>query len=259
MEIICDKCQHSLNLPDDKIPEGRTATLRCPTCKNKITVSREKKEDEFGFETDGDDIATDGDDIATDGDDIATDGDDIATDEGGTETADGKDSEFVFEDDYSEEYEQSDRMFDFIEDEGKTALVCEVDKSVKEKIKPVLDFMEYHIVEVNSAREAIKKLRYHVFDIIIINEEFDTRDPDANGVLIYLSRMQMLERRKIFVAMLSQRFQTMDHMTALHKSVNMTINLENLDDIEKILKHGLSDSDIFYRLFMENLKNTGRV
>ena len=266
MEIICDECQASFKLSDDKIPEGRTATLRCPKCKNKITVSREKKEDEFGFETDGDDIATDGDDIATDGDDIATDGadiatdgDGIATDEGGTETADGKDSEFVLEDDYSEEYEQSDRVFDFVEDEGKTALVCEVGKSVKEKIKPVLDFMEYHIVEVNSAREAIKKLRYHIFDIIIINEEFDTRDPDANGILIYLSRMQMLERRKIFVAMLSQRFQTMDHMTALHKSVNLIINLEDIDGLEKILKHGLSDSDIFYRLFMENLKSSGRI
>jgi len=252
MEIICDKCQANFNLPDDKIPEGRTATLRCPKCRNTIKVSKEKKEDDFGFETDGDDIATDGDDIATDGDDIATDGDDF-------EAADGKNAEFTFEDDYPEEYEQPDRIFEFIEDEGKTALICEMDKSVKEKIKPVLDFMEYHIVEVDSAREAIKRLRYNTFNIIIINEEFDTRDPDANGILIYLSRMQMLERRKIFVALLSQRFQTLDHMMSLHKSVNMIINLENLNDAEKILKHGLSDSDMFYRLYNENLKNTGRV
>jgi uncharacterized protein YbaR (Trm112 family) len=231
MDIICDKCQRNFKLPDDKIPEGRTATLRCPQCKNKITVSREKQEGDFDFETD----------------------------EGNTETTDGKDAEFAFGEDYPEEYEQPDRMFDFIEDEGKTALICESDKSIKEKIKPVLDFMEFHIVEANSAREAIKKLRYNVFNLIFINEEFDTRDPDENGVLIYLERMQMLERRKIFVALLSRRFQTLDQMTALHKSVNMIINPENLNEFEKVLKHGLSDSDIFYRLYMENLKNTGRV
>jgi len=231
MDIICDKCQSNLKLPDDKIPEGRTATLRCPKCKNKITVSREKKDDYY-FETD----------------------------EGNTgETVGGKSAEFAFEDDYSEEYEQPDRVFDFIEDEGKIVLVCEMDKSVKETVKPALDFMEYHIVEASTAREAIKKLRYNYFNLILLNEEFDTRDPDANGILIYLSRMSMLERRKIFVALFSQRFQTMDHMAALHKSVNMIINPKNLNEFEKILKHGLSDSDIFYRLYMENLKNTGRV
>jgi len=238
MEIICDKCQGNFKLSDDKIPEDRTVTLRCPKCKNKITVSKEKKEDDFDF---------------------ATDGDDIATDEGKTETADGKDAQFAFGDDYSEDYEQPDRMFEFIEDEGKIALICESDKNVKEKIKPVLDFMEYHIVETDSARDAIKKLRYNSFNIILINEEFDTQDPDANGILIYLSRMQMQERRKIFVALLCQRFQTLDHMMALHKSVNMIINLENLNEFEKILKHGLSDSDMFYRLYMENLKNAGRI
>jgi len=231
MEIICDKCKRNLKLPDDKIPEGRNVTLRCPTCKNKITVNKEKKEDDFKFETD----------------------------EGVTEAASGKDAEFAFGDDYPEEYEQPDRMFEFIEDEGKTALICEADKNVKEKIKPVLDFMEYHIVEANNARETIKRLRYNFFNIIIINEEFDTRDPDVNGILIYLARMQMLERRKIFVALLSQRFQTLDHMMALHKSVNMIINLENLNDFEKILKHGISDSDMFYRHYMEDLKAIGHI
>jgi predicted Zn finger-like uncharacterized protein len=231
MEITCEKCQHNLKLPDDKIPEGRSATVRCPKCKNKITVRKEKEQEDFEFEAD----------------------------ESVIEADDTKTAEFPFDDDYSDEYDKPERMFEFIEDEGKTALICEVDKSVKDKVKPVLDFMEYHIVEADTARETIKRLRYNFFNVIIINEEFDTRDPDENGVLIYLSRMMMLERRKMFVGLLTRRFQTLDHMTALHKSVNMTINLENLDQFEKILKHGLSNHDIFYRLYMENLKNTGRV
>ena len=157
----------------------------------------------------------------------------------------------------SDDYDQPDRSFEFIEDEGKTALICEEDTAIKEIIKPVLDFMEYHIVETNNAREAIKMMRYNTFNLIIINEEFDTRDPDANGVMIYLSRMQMMERRKMFVTMLSRRFYTMDHMMELNKSVNLIINLKNLDDIEKILKRGISDNDMFYRLYMENLKSMG--
>lgn len=244
MEIICDQCNRNLKISDDKIPENRNVIVRCPTCKNKISVHKEKQRDDFesdegGFET--------------------TDEGGTETDDGGFETADGEDTQFAFDDDYPEDYEQPDRMFEFIEDEGKIALICEMDQSVKEQIKPVLDFMEYHIIETNSARDAIKKLRYNAFNIIVINEEFDTSDPDANGILIYLERMQMQERRKIFVAMLSRRFQTLDHMTALHKSVNMIINLENLNEFEKILKHGISDSDMSYRIYMETLKNAGRL
>jgi hypothetical protein len=69
----------------------------------------------------------------------------------------------------------------------------------------------------------------------------------------------MLERRKMFVALLSRRFKTMDHMMALQKSVNLIINLNKLDDIEKILKHSISDNDMFYRLYMENLRAMGRL
>jgi hypothetical protein len=59
--------------------------------------------------------------------------------------------------------------------------------------------------------------------------------------------------------MLSRRFLTMDHMMELNKSVNLIINLKNLDDIEKILRRGISDNDMFYRLYMENLKSIGRI
>lgn len=243
MEIICDKCNRSLKISDEKIPEERNVTVRCPTCKNKITVRKEKQKDDFEADAGG----------------FETDEGGPETDAGGPEATDGKNTQFAFDADYSEDYEQPDRMFEFIEDEGKIALICEMDQSIKEQIKPVLDFMEYHIIETNSSRDAIKKLRYNAFNMIVLNEEFDTSDPDSNGILIYLERMQMQERRKIFVALLSRRFQTLDHMMALHKSVNMIINLENLNEFEKILKHGISDSDMSYRIYMETLKNAGRV
>ena len=238
MEIICDECSKKLNIPDEKIPVGRKATISCPGCKNKLTVERKPEssddgESSFGFDT--------------------SDGESIPEEQEQEEER----GDFGFG--LTDEYEPVDRTFEFIEDEGKTALICEEDEAVKEKIKPVLDFMEYHIIETDNARDAIKKMRYNLFDLIVINEEFDTRDPDTNGILIYLSRLQMLERRKMFVTMLSNRYQTMDHMMELNKSVNLIINMSNLDDVEKIWKRAISDNDMFYRLFNENLKNMGHV
>ena len=90
--------------------------------------------------------------------------------------------------------------------------------------------------------KALKTMRYHSYDLIVVNEFFDTKNPDANGVLIYLERLNMSVRRNIYVALISSRFRTMDNMTAFQKSVNMIVNIDNIADFDKILRRGMADS-----------------
>ena len=91
------------------------------------------------------------------------------------------------------------------------------------------------------------------------NKGFDTKNPDSNGVLIYLERLAMSVRRNIFVAMISSRYRTMDNMMAFHASVNLIINIKNIGDIGKILSRGITDSELFYRIYKDTLKETGHV
>jgi len=118
--------------------------------------------------------------------------------------------------------------------------------------------MEYQITVAENARDALKRMRYHVYDIVVVDEDFDTDNPEANGVLIYLERLGMSVRRNIFVALVSSRHRTMDNMTAFLKSVNLIVNSKNIDDFPKILSRGLTDHLTFYRVFREKLKETGR-
>ncbi len=215
MDIICQSCQGKMKIPDDKIPSGKTATVTCPRCKTKLTVKAPEEKS----------------------DDAEAEFDDL----------------FDFDDDDGEGYDAADKPFDFIEDEGKTALICEIDPLLREKVKPTLDIMEYHITETPNGREALKKMRYHNYDVILLNEYFDTQDPDANPVLIYLDRQSMDMRRNIFVVLLTQRFRTMDNMTAFQKSVNMIVNIRNIDDFDKILQRGMADYGLFYKVFKEGL------
>ena len=226
MKITCANCQATLKVPEGKIADDKPTTFKCPKCKEPISVGgspEEENRDPLYPDTD-------------------TQDDDMG---------------FEFDDSIPDEYEPPDKTFEFIEDEGKTALICEPDKKNRDIIKPVLDFMEYHIIVVDDVREAIRKIRYHTFDVIIFNESFGTKDPDKNGILIYLSRLPMSIRRNIFALMLTDRFETLDHMMTLGKSVNMIINTKNMDEFEKILEHGLSSNTIFYRLYLEELKNAG--
>lgn len=217
MDIICESCQSKFRIADEKLPKDKVAFLKCPKCKHRISVPPSGKEaDETG-------------------------------------KTDFEEDFFSFDEDEGDGYDASDKPFDFVEEEGKTALLCESDPMIKKAITPVLEVLEYHITEAKNSREALKTMRYHGYDLIVVNEYFDAKDPDSNGVLIYLERLNMAVRRNIFVAMITRRFRTMDNMTAFQKSVNMVVNVDNITDFDKILRRGMADYGIFYQGYKDCL------
>ena len=155
-------------------------------------------------------------------------------------------------------YDSAEKPFNFMEEEGLTALLCEQNPMARTTISNALNLLDYQITNAESARDALKRMRYHVYDLIVVNESFDTKNPDSNGVLIYLERLTMGVRRKIFVAMVSSRYRTMDNMMSFHASVNLIINIKNIEDIGKILSRGITDTELFYRVYKETLKETGK-
>jgi predicted Zn finger-like uncharacterized protein len=158
----------------------------------------------------------------------------------------------------SEDYDFNERPFDFIEEEGLTALLCEQNPVARQNIENALNLMDYQTTVAESARDALKRMRYHNYNLIVVNESFDTNNPDANGVLIYLERLGMSVRRNIFVAMITNRYRTMDNMMAFHGSVNLIINIKNIEDVGKILSRGITDNELFYNIYRETLKEIGR-
>ena len=156
-------------------------------------------------------------------------------------------------------YDAADKPFDFIEEEGLTALVCESNPLVRKTISEALELLEYQITEAESTRDALKRMRYHNYDLFVINENFDTENPESNGILLYLERLSMSVRRNMYIALISTRFRTMDNMMALNKSANLIINIKNIEDIGKILSRGITDNEYFYRVFKATLKEARRI
>ncbi len=92
----------------------------------------------------------------------------------------------------SEGYDAADRPFDFVGEGGATALVCEPDPAVREKINGSLKDLGYHITSPATAKDALKAMRFHVFDVVVLNELFDAADPQANSVHQYLEQPPLL-------------------------------------------------------------------
>ena len=43
MQVACDACQRSMNIPDEKLPKDQAFSITCPGCKNKIKVDQHLK------------------------------------------------------------------------------------------------------------------------------------------------------------------------------------------------------------------------
>ena len=225
MEIICDKCRGKFKISDGKIPAGKTISLRCPRCGAKISVKYEQKKDIGGQVSDNMGIHC----------------------KEESDLSEKRGSDFY------------DKPFDFLEEEEKTALVCESDPDVLKKVINVLSVMEYHITQSSDTRDALKRMRYHTYDLVILNENFDTKNPDSNDLLIYISRLGMFVRRMIYVCLISSRFRTMDNMMAFCKSVNIIINIKNIDSFDVILGRGITDRDMFYKVYLESVRKLDRL
>ena len=221
MNIVCEQCQGKFKIPDEKLPKGQIFSLKCPNCKNKISIDTLSK---------------------------------IDSSKPKAET-----EKTIFDEVVSGAYDASEKPFDFVEEGVETALLCETNPAILPKIKLSLKNMGYHTTEAQSALDALKQMRFHVFDVVVLNEKFDAPDPDENNVLKHLKRLSMDIRRNIFVVLITDRFRTMDNIAAFHESVNMVVNLKNIKDIEKILKSGVADNAVFYRVFKEVLTKIGRV
>jgi CheY-like chemotaxis protein len=155
-------------------------------------------------------------------------------------------------------YDAADRPFDFLMEQGETALICESDPVARDRICNDLKSLDYAVTEVESVRDALKKMRFHVFDLILINEGFDA----ANGAHELLKALEVLDifnRRQMFVALIGDSFRTMDSMAAFRKSVNLVINKGDLKEIGAIIKHGVQENKVFYHTYTEVLRNKGRL
>jgi len=158
----------------------------------------------------------------------------------------------------AEGYDAADRPFDFVGEGGETALVCEPDPAVRERIGGALREINYQITEPATAKDALRYMRFHVYELVVLNERFDTEDPQANDVLLYLQNLAAATRRKIFVVLVSDRHRTMDNMAAFNRSVNLILNLKNIDETGKIIKRGVGDNAAFYHVFRETMQKMGK-
>ena len=237
MEVTCNQCNAKLNVPDNKIPKGQIFKINCPKCKGKLTIESPKEEK---------------DEQAVPEDNYFETGK-LHLKFIESKRAEKDEGESYGYDDYS-----GDESIDFIEGDAKLALILTDDSEKVKKIKSATEELGYKYIPAKNTRDALGKLRYHNFSLIFLSEGFDDQELSNSPVLNYLNHLSMSSRRKIFLALMGDRFKTGDSMMSYAMSANIIINPKDLDKLYSILKNGISEWEKFYKVFIDTLVEVGK-
>ena len=162
-------------------------------------------------------------------------------------------------DSVAEEIDYSGRPFGYKDAINETAMICENDSATRQKISSTLKSLDYNVIESATFKEVLKYLNFHTFNVIVVNENFDSGTGGINNVLNYLEQLPMSTRRQIFVVLISTTFATMDYMHSFNKSVNLIINQDDITELALILKKEIEENEYFYHVFKEYYRKFGKV
>jgi CheY-like chemotaxis protein len=140
----------------------------------------------------------------------------------------------------------------------RLVLVCENAPERQSIISAALEQLGFTMLPATTSEEAIERLRRSPFEIVIVDERFESSGVLDNAVIRTLNTMPISLRRQIFVVLLGREFKTFDNMMAFARSVNVVVNLNDLPHLPAIIRKGLEDNDEFYRVFREMLAEVGR-
>lgn len=241
MEIACESCNAKLNIPDEKLPPGHRVSVKCPRCGNKLLI------DSLPMKTEPSSPLDQGSEtFESPGLDMPTASEAKEYDETSSEEMAGLDDT------------EADSALNSYGEGERLALLMVADIHPLEKVKKALTEVGYNPIRARNTREAISKMRFQNFDLIILCDHFDKTPLQQSPILHYLNHLSMSVRRKMFVLLMSDTFRTMDHIMAFAMSANLVANWKDLERLSNILGRALSDNERFYKVFMDLLKETGK-
>lgn len=153
------------------------------------------------------------------------------------------------------EPEQTTEAFD---PNQRMALVCIDPGDRQSAVMQGLQELGYRVQAAENPADSAERLRKSTYEVLVIDQEFQSATPHDNPVLKAIQVMPMTTRRYIFVVLLGKELKTADNMTAFAESANIVVNVNDLPQIKAIIQRGVADNDQFYRVFRQVLQEAGR-
>lgn len=138
------------------------------------------------------------------------------------------------------------------------ALVCVTDPAEQRQILASLKEAGYAAHAAASPAEALERLRFAEYAVVVVREGFDGPAGSAVSLIGALTDTPMATRRNTHTVFVGPGVATHDPDGAFGKSVDLTVHPNDLPHFSDALKRSLAETEQTYRVFRESQRALGR-
>jgi predicted Zn finger-like uncharacterized protein len=130
----------------------------------------------------------------------------------------------------------------------RKALVCAAE-AYREPVAKRLSDNGYEVYVAEETRQAIETMRSKQLDIVLLDPQFDPAEQGSAFVIREVNVLRPTQRRRLFFVLLSPSLRTMDAHAAFLNNVNAIVNLNDLDDLDRVMEIALREFNELYHEF----------
>lgn len=130
----------------------------------------------------------------------------------------------------------------------RKALVCAPEEH-RESVARALAENGYKVFVANDTRQAVERMRENQLDVVVLDARFDPVEQGTVYVTREISILRPAQRRRVFFVLLSPSLRTMDPHAAFLNNVNVIINVNEIDEVPRLIEHRLREYNELYKDF----------
>ena len=130
----------------------------------------------------------------------------------------------------------------------RKALVC-ASEPYRDAVARKLTDIGLQVFVAEDTRQAIETMRSKQMDIVLLEPQFDPTEQGSAFVIREVNVLRPAQRRRLFFVLLSPSLRTMDAHAAFLNNANAIVNVNDLDDLDRVMDIALRDFNELYREF----------
>ena len=130
----------------------------------------------------------------------------------------------------------------------RKALVC-VSETYREPLAKKLSDEDYEVLVAEETRQAIETMRSKQLDVVLLEPQFDAAEQGSAFMVREVNVLRPNQRRRLFFVLLSPSLRTMDAHAAFLNNVNAVVNINDLEELSRVMEISLREFNELYREF----------
>jgi CheY-like chemotaxis protein len=141
--------------------------------------------------------------------------------------------------------------FDFTSPTDKPALVGLTTPPLQEPVTATLAELGYKVHEAANHDEFLQRFSQLQYQVIVLEEHFNSVRISENLALLALQRMQMGLRRHTVIVLIGYSLTTQNSLEAFQQSVHAVVHPDQLADLGKIVQQTVAEANLFLATYRD--------